>query len=83
MRKACSRRDLLNVVMGRVRDCGVSKRPSRDTSSIAGDFTPEMLAMEAQRLGLDTNIDREAMLAAVLAAMQPREEENGPTRPEK
>lgn len=38
--------------------------------AIAGDFPPEMLALEAQRLGLDPeSTDRETLLAAVYAAM--------------
>ena len=38
--------------------------------AIAGDFPPEMLALEAQRLGLDPDsTDRETLLAAVYAAM--------------
>ena len=39
--------------------------------AIAGDFPPEMLALEAQRLGLDPDsADRETLLAAVYAAMK-------------
>lgn len=38
--------------------------------AIAGDFPAEMLALEAQRLGLDPDsADRETLLAAVYAAM--------------
>ncbi|BDQ34850.1 hypothetical protein JCM14722_23920 [Pseudodesulfovibrio portus] len=38
--------------------------------AIAGDFPPEMLSMEAQRLGLDPDsTDRETLLKAVYEAM--------------
>lgn len=38
--------------------------------AIAGDFPPEMLSMEAERLGLDPDsADRETLLAAVYEAM--------------
>lgn len=81
-----SRRELLGMVLGRgPAPASPTARERVDplTASIAGDFTPEMLAMEAERLGLDTgSMDRQAMLEAVMRAMQPKEEENGPSRPE-
>ena len=41
--------------------------------AIAGDFPPELLSLEAQRLGLDPESpDREALLAAVYEAMSGR-----------
>ena len=47
------------------------KSPSHtELEAIAGDFPPEMLSMEAQRLGLDPDSpDRETLLAAVYEAM--------------
>ena len=101
MRGPVNRRELLGMVLGREprRDSGdgqgdrvrgPARRPERggaamDVAAIAGDFTPEMLAMEAERLGLDPSQDRQVLLAAVMAAMAPAktrdEEENGPMRP--
>ena len=41
-----------------------------ELEAIAGDFPPEMLSMEAKRLGLDPDSpDRETLLAAVYRAM--------------
>ena len=45
-------------------------RPRKELDSIAGDFPPEMLSLEAERLGLDPDSpDREALLTAVYEAM--------------
>ena len=45
-------------------------RPRTELNSIAGDFPPELLSMEAERLGLDPDSpDREALLTAVYEAM--------------
>jgi len=41
-----------------------------ELEAIAGDFPPELLSMEAERLGLDPNSpDRDTLLAAVYEAM--------------
>ncbi|WP_319469799.1 hypothetical protein [uncultured Pseudodesulfovibrio sp.] len=41
-----------------------------DLEAIAGDFPPELLSMEAERLGLDPDSpDRDALLTAVYEAM--------------
>nr|WP_287413191.1 hypothetical protein [Pseudodesulfovibrio sp.] len=46
------------------------KRPKMELDSIASDFPPELLSMEAERLGLDPDSpDREALLTAVYEAM--------------
>jgi|GEM_PF-2642658 len=45
-----------------------------ELGAIAGDFPPEMLSMEAERLGLDPDTDREALLKAIYEAMA----ESGP-----
>jgi hypothetical protein len=42
---------------------------SQMTSNIFGDLTPELLAMEAERLGLDPEKDRQMVLESVQAAM--------------
>nr|WP_320193502.1 hypothetical protein [uncultured Desulfobacter sp.] len=39
------------------------------TSEISGDLTPELLAMEAQRLGLDPEKDKEKIKESILAAL--------------
>ncbi len=39
------------------------------TSQIMGDLTPELLAMEAQRLGLDPQKDRDRVFQSIQAAM--------------
>jgi hypothetical protein len=45
-------------------------RRTVELGAIAGDFPPEMLSMEAERLGLDPDsTDRETLLTAVYAAM--------------
>lgn len=45
-------------------------RPKDELGAIAGDFPPEMLSLEAKRLGLDPDSpDRESLLAAVYEAM--------------
>ena len=45
------------------------RRPD-ELGAIAGDFPPEMLSLEAQRLGLDPDsTDRESLLAAIYDAM--------------
>lgn len=45
-------------------------RPTNELGAIAGDFPPEMLSMEAKRLGLDPDsTDRESLLMAVYEAM--------------
>jgi len=45
-------------------------RQAAELEAIAGDFPPEMLRMEAQRLGLDPDsLDRTALLTAVFEAM--------------
>lgn len=46
--------------------------PPADTGSLAGDLPPELLAMEAQRLGLDPETDRERLMAALYEAMLAR-----------
>ncbi len=41
-----------------------------ELETIAGDFPPELLSMEAERLGLDPDSpDREALLSAIYEAM--------------
>ena len=81
-----SRRQLLGMILGKGPRPRETRTERADTAAIAGDFTPGMLAMEAERLGLDPDMDREDMLAAVMIAMgeamRPSEEENGPMRPE-
>ncbi|MUM78856.1 hypothetical protein GKC30_14570 [Pseudodesulfovibrio sp. F-1] len=56
-----------------------SARPERippspaELEAIAGDFPPELLSLEAQRLGLDPESpDREALLVAIYEAMSGR-----------
>jgi len=44
-------------------------RPETDLGAIAGDFPPELLSMEAERLGLAPDADREAQLTAIYEAM--------------
>jgi len=44
-------------------------RPKTDLGAIAGDFPPELLSMEAERLGLAPDADREAQLTAIYEAM--------------
>ncbi|WP_320040617.1 hypothetical protein [uncultured Desulfobacter sp.] len=39
------------------------------TSEISGDLAPELLVMEAQRLGLDPEKDKEKIKASILAAL--------------
>ncbi|WP_020586922.1 hypothetical protein [Desulfobacter curvatus] len=39
------------------------------TSEISGDLAPELLAMEAQRLGLDPEKDKEKIKDSILAAL--------------
>lgn len=45
-------------------------RTADGLGAIAGDFPPEVLSMEAQRLGLDPDsTDRESLLKAIYEAM--------------
>ncbi|WP_316901030.1 hypothetical protein [Pseudodesulfovibrio indicus] len=44
-------------------------RPEMELGAIAGDFPPEMLSMEAERLGLAPDADRETLLTAIYEAM--------------
>ena len=45
-------------------------RPTNELGAIAGDFPPEMLSLEAKRLGLDPDsTDRESLLTAIYDAM--------------
>jgi hypothetical protein len=47
-----------------------ASRMADGLGAIAGDFPPEMLSMEAQRLGLDPDsTDRETLLKAVYEVM--------------
>ena len=49
-------------------------RPTNELGAIAGDFPPEMLSLEAKRLGLDPDsTDRENLLAAIYDAMAGRD----------
>jgi hypothetical protein len=43
--------------------------PSGMAPSILSDLPPELMAMEAERLGLDPRTDREQVIAALQAAM--------------
>jgi len=78
----CSRRHLFRQagsagkrIVGLERPMGAAppqaERNARaDLTAIAGDFPPELLALEAQRLGLDPDqTDRDTLLAAVSRAM--------------
>lgn len=63
----------------RVADVATNDEPARtedaprlrtEVEAIAGDFPPELLSLEAERLGLDPDSpDREALLMAVYEAM--------------
>ncbi|MBG0788937.1 MAG: hypothetical protein H0S80_00395 [Desulfovibrionaceae bacterium] len=56
---------------------GAPRHPA-ELGAIAGDFPPEMLSLEAQRLGMDPDsTDRENLLAAIYDAMAG----NGPRSP--
>ena len=44
-------------------------RSEAELGAIAGDFPPEMLSMEAERLGLAPDADRETLLTAIYEAM--------------
>jgi hypothetical protein len=44
-------------------------RPGTELGAIAGDFPPELLSMEAERLGLAPDADRETLLTAIYEAM--------------
>lgn len=43
--------------------------PEEMAPDILSDLPPELMAMEAERLGLDPRTDREQVLAAIKAAM--------------
>ncbi len=43
--------------------------PERMAPVILSDLPPELMAMEAERLGLDPRTDREQVIAAIQAAM--------------
>ncbi|MEF2144113.1 MAG: hypothetical protein V3573_01590 [Desulfovibrionaceae bacterium] len=45
------------------------RRGPKEQAELAHDFTPELLAMEAERLGLDPIRDRDEILKAVRAAL--------------
>lgn len=49
-------------------ETGAAPAPA-DIGSLSGDFPPELLAMEAERLGLDPETDRDELLRAVHTAM--------------
>ena len=44
---------------------------------IMGDLTPELMALEADRLGLDAEKDRDLVLQSIQAAMKPPENRPG------
>jgi len=43
--------------------------PGEMVPDILSDLPPELMAMEAERLGLDPRTDREQVIAAIQAAM--------------
>lgn len=56
--------------------------PAPDFGSLAGDLPPELLAMEAERLGLAPGADRAELVAAVHEAMLALGKEKNPESPE-
>jgi hypothetical protein len=68
-------RRLAEAVDG-LRSAGSSEEP--DLPAMAHDFSPELLAMEAERLGLDPLKDRERVIRAVYAALGGMEDEMSP-----
>ena len=59
-----------NVVEGSTVSSGAPSYSRAELEAIAGDFPPELLSLEAERLGMDPDSpDRETLLSAVLDAM--------------
>lgn len=78
-----SRRQFFSKLLQPARNAANGTTPARapspvDYGSLAGDLPPELLAMEAERLGLDPEADRDKLMAALHDAMLP----DGPKRME-
>ena len=63
---------ILQPVRGSDRTGGNEKQNSADFGSLAGDLPPELLAMEAESLGLAPETDRAQLMAAIHEAMLAR-----------
>lgn len=61
--------DFLNTLAPSVTDPGAQGGGAEMTSPIMGDLTPELMAMEASRLGLDPQKDQDRVLQSIQAAM--------------
>lgn len=79
MSKTFNRRDFLTNILGSASDflgaftqsaTNNSNEPKKMAPEILADLTPELLALEAERLGLDPKKDRHRVLRSIQEAME-------------